>query len=362
MDWSPSRIVLVASGGILLAGGVYSGVLCLQPSPEAVTPKLSSLSALGMSIPAAHALEDPATYSGATRLLAPQPRLAPARAARPAAPASTVRHTSSSHSAAGAPVEAPADPLKNLALTGVTNGDVQQAWVTDLNNHTTSTVGVGDVVDGLVIVSIQPESVTLKRGADQWVLHLGEKPVPGITLASDSAAERNGSEGGGPGQFGGRGGFGGFGGGAFGRGGPGGFPQRVQFQEGFGNGFAGGGSFGEGPSQASAPPPPSNSGNNSGGAPFFPIFIRGGNGGSGAASPGQASGPTTNPQTARRRGLPLAGTGGSSAMPTPEPITNPQTTRRSGTSNGPAFGEASPQNSNTQRGGTQRGRNGSSGF
>ncbi len=54
---------------------------------------------------------------------------------------------------------------------------------------------------------------------------------------------------------------------------------------------------------------------------------------------GSASGPTSNPQTARRRGAPLVG--GEAPLPTPGPLANPQTSRRIGTAGlqGSAFGQ-----------------------
>jgi hypothetical protein len=46
---------------------------------------------------------------------------------------------------------------------------------------------------------------------------------------------------------------------------------------------------------------------------------------------------TSNPQTARRRETRLIG--GAEPLPTPRPLANPQTQRRRGTTQGPAFGE-----------------------
>lgn len=242
------------------------------------------------------------------------------------------------------------NPLSQLALVGVTNeGGSDTAWLVDLKSNERQPVGQGGSILDFTVKEINPESVVLTRGTENYTLALGEKPVllasaaglDGISLGGEDDSESAGPRGGrGP-----RGGPGGFGGG--GRFGAGGFAGA-----GGGRGFPGGGGFGGGGFSGAALGASSNNGFGGGGGGGFNRSGRTGGGGFGGGGFGggtnsgggsqfsaSATGSTSNPQTARRRGTSLIG--GGTAMAAPAAISNPQTERRKGTTSTgstPAFG------------------------
>ena len=169
--------------------------------------------------------------------------------------------------------------------------------------------------------------MVLARGADRFVVRLGEKtipvPQPPVETASSGTAPARPGMSGNPGGFGGRGRRQARAGGA----------RRT----GFGGGNPGGLGRARGPRNRQAfagPRVPLRTVNramsrtlNGGGARRGSQFSRT------AAAP-----PTSNPQTARRRGGQLVG--GAQPEPEPQALANPQTQRRLGTTTGPAFGSA----------------------
>lgn len=286
-------------------------------------------------------------------------------------------------SATAAPAP-PESPVKDLALMGVTrqSGD-ERAWLIDVNNNERETVGEGGTAWGFTVRDIEPESVVLTRGDEQWTLRLGEREIPGAqtTLAS----EAGGAPGEGEPQFGrgrreggedaerdqrremfrrmmeGRGGF------MASSGRPGGFEMggfRGSFSpssSSFGRPSFGGssGNSWRGSSSESARPrmefrtssSPWRGGSSSGSSGSF---WRGGSsssgrswgGGSSSSSrfsnSGRSTSATSNPQTQRRQ---QAASGGAAG---PQPIVNPQTQRRTG-------GSAASRSSNSRSSGSRFG-------
>jgi hypothetical protein len=372
--------------GLILAGGVaWAGAVLMSPPlhPSTETGTIRQLAQRMAGTPA-----EPLPEPGAapvTILPAPQSGSAPARpAARPA-----VKETKPSTPAAKppstvpppgpAPVIAPEDPVKNIALTGVgSEGGRDVAFLLDLSNNEREQVRAGDQAFGFTLRKVQPDSVVLARGSSEYTVRLGDKTVPEVNVASADPSGADGQDNPfGNGGFGGRR-FGGFGGGGFGgRGGfGGGFPgggfggRRFG---GFNGGFGGRGMGGDGGnamvfSSGTGPggtAPSSFSGgsgstsssysgrrnttyNGGGGGGYqgppmiFTGNFNGGFGGSRSSSGTTSRTNTSNPQTARRNGnaYTYTGSGGAGSQgDTPQPINNPQTQRRLGTTSGPAFGQ-----------------------
>lgn len=240
-------------------------------------------------------------------------------------------------------------PVKNIALLGVTSqGGTEEAWLIDVASMERETAAEGAEAFGFKVREIEAESVLLARGDEQFEIHLGEKPIP--TPEPDPASTEPA-----PGTPGFRGGNGGDraarwaaraaaftgGGRSFNRGnrnwgGGGGGRSFGGGSSSFNRG--GGGNFNRGGGNS-----------NRGGARFSTSYAAPASYGGGFnrnQTRTQAAGPTSNPQTARRRGGQLVG--GASPLPTPSALSNPQTTRRTGTNSGPAFGSGN----NNNRGGS----------
>lgn len=290
------------------------------------------------------------------------PRVAPALATHPKPPALP-------GASSAAQIESTSDPIKNLALTGVThvNGE-DEALVTDLSNRERASGAVGGRVFGFEIKEIGEDRVRLFQGGVDYLLRLGEKAVPeSVRIAGAQGGDDDGGfpgfgAGGGPGgggqrAFGGPGAFGnrGFGdpSGFGGQGNHGGGGGPASLENGGGEGYGG-----RGPQNANqgGSGGGSNGGGQAGGG-FGGGFAGGGfgSGGTGSASSSGSRTATANPQTARRTGSQLES--GVQAQPSPEAISNPQTQRRLGTTNGPAFGDGSGTNSG-QNGVSQNGSRG----
>lgn len=374
-----NQVLLMGAAGILALGAAWAGVI-YQTTPTYRGPDPAQLGALAARVQSAPAPETvlevvPSRYRAAVTREFP--------VARP------VQKKNSPVNGDAAPrkplVKAPPvkppvaivtsrdEAVKNIALTGVTHENGQDmAWLIDVSSHDRQTAEKGESAFGFTIKEIQPEAVLLSRGADEFLVRMGDKQIPVVyTASADTSGDDGGGFGGfggfgGPGGFGGRGGRGGFGGpgGFAGFGGRGGFGGFAGFagRGGFGGGSFGGGNFGGGGGFSGS----SNSGGQSsnrgtttfggggfGGGGFggfgggFGGGGFGGFGGNRSTTQTAANQPTSNPQTARRRGSRL--TGGATPMPTPDPISNPQTQRRNGSTSGPAFGDTT---STGNRGGT----------
>jgi hypothetical protein len=397
MGFTRNRLCWLGAGGILLAGVVWAALLYnAQPGSQGLDPaSLRTLAARLLQPPVQtdnslasapeRAAADPAPMGalfGAPALpkaasSAPTPSRPAAgvrvpAAVKPAAPAPTAPSTPSGPRPA--PV-APDDPVKNVALSGVTHANnADQAWLVNLTSRDREAAAVGESAFGFTVKEIRAESVTLARGSESYVLRLGEKQIPTPII---QAAALGGGEGfGGPGASSGPGGSGGPGG-PRGFGGPGG--GSPDFRSRFGGGGPGAGSGGNPGggfrgSESASSSSPARDGSNSGGGGFRSRSWNGSGGPGGGGSGGSGFGrggfgfgnnnsaptsqfaagdtsPTSNPQSARRRGVQLSGDG--DPIPVPEAITNPQTQRRLGTASGPAFGEG---------GGTAGSRTGSAGL
>jgi hypothetical protein len=84
--------------------------------------------------------------------------------------------------ARGAAAAAAVDPSRNIALVGVTQvGDRAQAWLVDTASRRRATAGPGEPALGFIVREVRPESVVLIREGRQYVLRLGEKEVPATT-------------------------------------------------------------------------------------------------------------------------------------------------------------------------------------
>lgn len=391
-----NRVIHISALSLLGLGVAWAGSLYMAPARERGpdTSQLRELASRVNNAPLPETARDefPALPAAkAVKPIAPAP--APVVKEKPAAaqPAPAPRaETKKETPAPAAPTPPPAreDPVKNLALMGITHeGGADRAWLVELSSLKKETGAAGERVLGFTVRRVGPESVVLTRGTDEYTLRLGEKQIPGVVLAASTPAEgapgAPGAEGGRDGRGDGRDGRDGFRGGSpFG----GGDSDRRREWESrmsdFRSRFSGGspsggfgGFSGGSPSSSESSSSSSDSGSDrrsrydgsrsgySGysGYPGGGFSGFGGYGGySGRSSSSQNSmtsnGPTSNPQTARRNGGQL--TTGTDAIPAPDPISNPQTLRRTGTTNGPAFGETS--NNGSSRYGNTSSRTGSS--
>lgn len=239
------------------------------------------------------------------------------------------------------------DPAKNIALIGVTHmNGADHALLMDVSTQERETVDQGGDVWGFKVRTIADDRVVLANATEEVTLRLGEKGVPTSDItpnAEDDAAAQNGADGNGGGRGGRRGRFqqwaqAAAAAGAFNRSGGGG--GRGNWASGGGGSFNSGGS-GRGNYNRGGGTNFRTSGNNRGGAQFAVNFGGGGGYGSNRQTQ-QTAGPTSNPQTARRRGGQLVG--GAKPLPSMPTISNPQTQRRLGTTSGRAFGSGSSQN------------------
>lgn len=393
MQWLNAQMRWIAAGGVLLSGAGYAAVLTRAEPPVQTGPSPAHLREL-----ASRVSEDglppvalsPVVLSSASTPIQPSRRPAAAKPRQMASrlnvpilpPGNGVTQVGVQRrpvqSVAARPARvapaAPESPVKNIALMGVTYQDNRDvAWLVNLENQERDEVSVGEDGFGFQVKEIGPESVVLARGSDQFTVRLGDKQIlvneaPAVVASADTGGGGEGRRGrgqwggGNAGGFGGRGGRGGFGQGG-GRGNRGNWGGRSFASNSFGNStptvFGGGNSSGAGGGQRGVNRAANGgfsgragggfSGRTGGG--FGGGFTgRGGFGGGfqmGGGANNQfaanASGPTSNPQTARRRGGQLIG--GATAIETPQAITNPQTQRRLGSaSTGAAFGQSSPAN------------------
>jgi hypothetical protein len=375
-----NQVLLMGAAGILALGAAWAGAI-YRATPTYRGPDPAQLGALAARMQSAPApetvLEVAPGYHAPVVARVSQLAAKPRTKATPTKQTAAVTKPTSKGPATGTPgaavVVSRDEAVKNIALTGVTHENGQDmAWLVDVSSHDRTTAEKGESAFGFTIKEIQPEAVLLSRGTDEFLVRMGDKQVPVVYVAS---ADTSGDDGGGFGGFGGfggpggrggfggggRGGFGGFGGaGRGGFGGFGGFGGRG----GFGGGGFGGGNFGGGGGGGfSGASTSSNTGGNRGGGGGnfggggfggggfggggFGGFGGGGFGGNRSTTTTAANQPTSNPQTARRRGSRL--TGDATPMPTPAAISNPQTQRRNGSTSGPAFGDTT---STGNRGGT----------
>ncbi len=347
-----------AASLLALAGIAAAANIGLTP-PSPSLPDVALITALAERAQGtiqAPALKVPAGGSGVT--IRRQP--AGNAAAQPTAPTARTSAKRPPASRSGVPPVVRLDPVKNLALVGVTGmGGDEQAYLVDLNTNERQAAGEGETIFGLKLDEIDDDHVVLSRGTEKYSLKLGEKQVPVA-----SAPDYGGSDPGGFG-FGGGLGFGGNGGFGRNRGGFGGGFQPSFNRGSFGGNFGGGGSSSNRPGSNGFGAMTFGNGMNRGGFNFG--GNRGGGGGNrgggatmrtgttGGAFGGGGSGTgttrtasttsTANPQTARRTGSRLAG--GATPMPSPQGLSNPQTQRRRGTTSGQAFGQQSPQTGGT---------------
>jgi hypothetical protein len=379
IQWSKSQIMLCAAGSILVIGAGVAGNLYLQ-APTYDGPDVQKIRQLAAGVQlAAEGFSEPelslvggdatltvvipdASTPGGSRTVRTVRRPAPS-------PASGAGYTPPAPGSWGTEA-AELDPVRNIALLGISGeGSDREALMMDTSSQERESASEGDRVFGFTLREIGSDSVTLTRGGDEYVVRIGAQsiPEPGGSFA-------DGSFGGGFGGFGGMpGGMGGMAAmfGAGGPGGPGGMQRMAAMFGGMrGGGFGGGGGGGDWRSRTAST---ANFGGNRGraGGGARTAGFRGGGGGGGGFRPGgggfrpgggfggggfrgagaggrgggntsqfaaNASGPATNPQTARRRS---ASTGrGTTAGG--DAIQNPQTQRRRGSAAGPAFGDTAP--------------------
>ena len=380
MRAAKNQVRYLAAAGVLLAGTAWAGTV-YRAAPAVSGPNPAQLRTLaervGSATPEIDPLLDAAPSTGAMRISLPSVKK-PSTSSGPKlnAPvlpaAGTATPAASPEPAKPAPTPEPVNPVKSIALMGVTNrGDVETAWLVNLENQERELAAVGDRAFGMTIKDIEPEQVVLTDGTEEYLLHLGEKQIPVAQAAStaDSGFDGSGFDGAdGTGRRRGRNGGGGWGGqgsngsgssgrrgswGGGGSGGSGGWGGRSASSSSSYSGGSGGSGSSYGSSNSG------NSGRRNGGYSSNSTssgrsgggysggggggYSGGGGGYSGRGSSGStsqfaagASGATSNPQTARRRGGQL--TGDTPAQPSPDAISNPQTQRRIGTSSGSAFG------------------------
>jgi hypothetical protein len=385
MQGLSSKHMLFAAA-LILAGGVsWAGALLM--SPPNVPSGASEVQLLAHKMNSA----PPATITEPTAVtITPEEQSTPV--VKPVVKPVDIKKTDTAKKADKTPAPAPGptvvtvandDPVKNIALTGVTfEGGKDTALLLDTSSNDRERATVGERVFGFTVRKIDSDSVTLARGSDQYTIRLGDKLVQDPYYASadtgsDPLSDPTNQFGGGRNRFGrngfggfGRNGFGGFGRNGFGRngfGGFGGFPGRG----GFGGANATTAGFGGGPGGGGAPTVFNSGGNgNNGGGfnrggnrPQVNIGFNGGGGGFGGGGFGGQGGAfgqtnststrssTSNPQTALRTGASLI-SGSTSRVSKPQTISNPQTQRRLGTTSGPAFGSGSGSSNN--RNGTSR--------
>lgn len=378
----PIQVIRLAAVGILAGGAAWAGSMYLAP-PRYQGPDTRQLRALADRLaeeqPAPPPVVVPVPIAAPT-IAAPTPRKA-ARPATPVAVRSTPQVTTPPNTGNIKPLPpvgpvAQADPVKNIALTGVTReGRTDRAWLIDISRSDRETVARGESAFGFTVKEIQDEAVVLSQGGRDYTVRLGEKTIPAVAsgdTASGGDVSLAGMGGGMPGMPGMPGGMPGMGGMNFAGFGGGRFAGRGGRRGGFGGfgGFGGGGNLGgqnrarngarngagsrTASSRNSRTRTTARNRNTNRGGGFGGMFF-GGGGRNRQTTTTTTS--TTNPQTARRtKGTLVASSGGNSAIAQPAVISNPQTQRRLGTTSGPAFG-TSDGNGNG-RNGNRNGGNG----
>jgi hypothetical protein len=389
----------LGAGAVLLAAGAYAGTVVARPTAYA-GPDPGQIRELATRLQShqgvtAISLEVPPTAPAPAPVPDPQPAARPVSRTpvRMAGPRVGLLPVLPPATPAAEPVPAPApapppapvSPVKSIALMGVTHQDAgETAWLVNVDTRERELASEGESAFGLTVKEIGPESVLVTHDGQEYTLGLGEKQIPMVEAPQPAAAEAPGFAGGGMGRggrrgnraqgmgqgggqrgFAGRGGRnrGNWGGGSamtFGASGmgtgtnatSGGFSGNRGSGRGTGNtSFSGGrqGGFSGG----------RQGGGFSGGGSGFGGFSATGqrNGGSTSQFAAGAAGSTSNPQTARRRGVSLSGgmQGSGQGGMDIQAIVNPQTQRRTGTTSGPAFGETQ-QGAQQRTGGARTGR------
>lgn len=366
----PVAVAVVLAAGV---GGAAAVMLAPPPNPGAEPTRLRELAErTGGPASMAPTLTEPEATQPAAPTEVPAPaaaeqpspvvvRTAQAEAPAAARPVSTRRSSQPTDPASPAPAPAQDEAVKSIALTGVTSqGGQEQALLFDLNSRERQAVAVGGSAFGFTVRRIEPEAVVLARGASEYTIRLGDKTVP--TNDAVAVASTGGEDGSGSGRgFGDRSGFGrrgdrGFGGSGgddaerarrraefFARfGGQNGRPSFATGSANSGGGeattFSGGGENNRSDSERGRDGRSRSNWQPTFQPAFNPAFMMGGWGsGRNNSQSSFTNAPTTNPQTARRRGGGLVG--GASGTDGPDPINNPQTQRRLGNTSGPAFGQ-----------------------
>jgi hypothetical protein len=351
---------LIAATSLLGLGTAYAAQVYTTPV-QSKTSEVVAVRTLAQKLNAQTLGEAPVLQVPVldTDPVTPPPAATPKPVVKPSfslAKPSPVQHTQTAVAPSAPPQ--PSDPAKNIALIGVTHlNGADHALLMDVSTQERETVDQGGDVWGFKVRTIGDDHVTLANATEEVTLRLGEKGVPTSDItptAEDDAAAQNGADGnGGNGRGGRRGRFqqwaqAAAAAGAFNRGGGGG-GGRGNWASGGGNSFNSGGA-GRGNYNRGGGTNFRTSGNNRGGAQYAMNFGGGGNFGNNR-QPQQTAGPTSNPQTARRRGGQLVG--GAKALPAVPTISNPQTARRLGTTSGKAFGSSQ---SNSRSGSQNRGR------
>lgn len=326
----------MAAVALLGAGSAYAGFLYTTPV-AARTSDLTTVRSLSQRLAATAQQEEVPLSAPAVLPVAPRPEAKPAAPAARRQPqaASTTETKKAETEAPKTPPAPPASPVQNIALMGVTHSDKEnQAWLVDLSTQEREVVDEGGAAWGFTVKNIGDEQIVLAKGNDQFTIRLGEKTIPvNEAPAVETTPQQTANNG--------WGGWGGNGGGREAR--------RAMFRQMMANGggrnWSGGGNWNRGSwnggssnNSSSSNWRSRNNNSNRGGfsGGFNPGFGGFGGGYGGRRNQTQAAGPTSNPQTARRRGGQLVG--GADPLPTPTPIANPQTQRRLGTTSGQAFG------------------------
>ncbi|MFN3648975.1 MAG: hypothetical protein ACK47B_05280 [Armatimonadota bacterium] len=339
MRQNGNTLRLAAAAVIAMGGAAWAGNVYLQPVPEE-GPDPEQLRALAerlQSNPAQPSFELELHRDGTRRatVTLPPPERTSGRRKSPAPSADQRSAPATQPAAVEPPVPAAAgpeesDPVKNIALMGVTNGGAgERAWLVDLQTKDRDPFEEGQEAYGFTVGDIERNQVVLVRDGNEYVVRLGEKPIPSaygdaqapVTTASAAEANNRGGRGQmrrGPQQPQNRG-------------------NRRRSNNRRGNNRRWGGNNRGGVNPRDVMRNAANAARRGGG--FGGNFNRNFN------NSGTQQQVSSNPQTARRRGVRLVG----DAEPIPQPpqVNNPQTQRRRGNTNGAAFG--APNNGNQQR-------------
>lgn len=341
MRWMNNQ-VRFGIAAVVVCGGAAWGAHLHQDRPEADLAKAQQIRELAERIrtqePASTVVLSPASVRAFRPMLSEledEPKIRVQPAAAPVKVAAAEPITPATPPSAGA--DATVDPVKNIALMGVTQqGDDGRAWLVDLESRTREVVGEGEEAFGFTVKEIDDESVLLARGTETFHLRLGEKSIPPATPESDATESQSSSSAngiGGPGGDNGRG------------------DRRGRFaammaqmsggRSGGGRRWSGGSSNwgNRGGNNNSSRWTSNQTGRNWGG---FSGGFGGGNFNNRNNQNANLNRPTSNPQEARRRKSRLVG--GADAIQEPAAFNNPQTLRRLGRSSGQAFGTANNQN------------------
>lgn len=339
------RSRILAAVALLGAGGAYAGFLYSTPV-QAGGPELDTIRQLSQRLGVRQ--DDPVELRAPAHLpIPPRADEADGKKTGDRRPRKTAPPASPKTVTPAPAVDPPDSPVQNIALMGVTHTDGEdQAWLVDVSTQEREVVDEGDAAWGFTVKQIAEEQIVLARGTDQFTIRLGEKEIPVNEAPAVDTTQLTQNR-----RWGGGGGN---------RNRSSREARRNMMRQMMANRgrSSGGRSSGRSWSRSSSSSSNwnRNRSRNSGGRSFTPR-LRGNFGGwAGGRNRNQpaAPGPTSNPQTARRRGGQLVG--GADPLPTPAPIANPQTQRRLGTTSGVAFGssENRSRNSGQNRNGSRR--------